>query len=244
MMVALICISFFLQPDQGSARPSSDPFRPQKYALFRAHKILPPTLSQLVQLNGKFLFSGFEQGVRLPQSQVTAYLILNEKEKITQLVNQQAPFSRVITQMGYVGGLLSVYLNPSLSASKQVQQGFPFYLNTKLPRFLFVFDGYSSLKKLHGGSEGYLLKFGEFRTIQSGILQQKYESAGQNPYHIFSEQSAVFGISSVYFSNLASSSAHLWYDAWEAAKGDTNRTPYLAIQTTPIKKGQWRASLK
>ena len=147
-------------------------------------------------------------------------------------------------QMGYVGGLLSTFLDPSQSGPSSVKKGFPFYLNRKVPKFLFVFDGYQALGQVHGGVGNYLSNFNRFRNDQTRILEMKYQQAGSNPYYIFSEQSAVFGICSVYFSNLASSSAHLWYDAWVAAHGDVRRTPYLHIQTTPVSKGRRRAQKK
>jgi hypothetical protein len=235
MMVVLICLTLLTSPDQVPASRSLQVNRPQKYALYRAHKILPPTLSKLIKLNGKFLFMGFDKAAGLPQSRITPDLIITENHKITKLVNQQAPFSRVVMQMGYVGGLLSVYLNPALSGPGNVQKGFPFYMNKKVPKFLFVFDGYKSMNKIHGNMKNYLENFGIFRHEQTRVLALKYAATG-NPYHVFSEQSAVFGISSVYFSNLASSSAHAWYEAWRKARGDTKRTPYLEVQTTPIKK--------
>lgn len=237
-MMGLFVFLMLLNP--GSSMSASQtgqvPYRPQKYALYRAHKILPPTLLKIVKINGKFLFNGFEKGVLQPQSRVTPVVIEREKKKITQLINNRAPFSIVITQMGYVGGLLAVFLDPSQTGSSPVRKGFSFYLNYKVPKFLFVFDGYRSLNSIHGGVRPYLNHFQSFRKDQSSVLEAKYSQVGSNPYHVFSEQSAVFGISSVYFSNLASASAHLWYDAWQQANGDVRRTPYKNIQITPISR--------
>jgi len=237
-MLTVMTLILLSSPELVQRPAASQGFRPQKYALFQAHKILPPTLSKLVKMNGKHLFQGFDRGIAHPPQNVSAELIEREKRRITELVDQRAPFRQVIAQMGYVGGLLAIYLDPSLEGSHAVQKGFPYYLNLKLPKFLFVFDGYDAMQKARGGSRGYLNSLASFRNQHARILEVKYGAAGQNPYHRFSEQSAVFGVSSLYFSNLAATSAHLWYDAWQAANGDIQKTPYKGIQRTPTVIGR------
>ena len=210
------------------------PFRPQKFAAFRAHTILPNTLKFLVEKNGKHLFQGLEKGLDVQPSQVNAPLILRESDKVTDMVNRRLPFARVVKQMGYVTGLLAVFTNPALDSSPVVLEGFHYYLNLKLPRFHFVFDGYDSFRDGDATLLNELKATASVRLKHKKLLEKKYREVGNNRYYVFDERSAVFGVSSIYFSNLARLSAHLWYDAWSAAHGDTTRTPFRKKQRNRI----------
>lgn len=202
-------------------------YRPQKLAAYRAHTILPSSLRDLVKEHGKSLFMGLEQGIKLPKKEVSDLLILTETDKITQLVNAQRPFSEVVYQMGFVSGLIGVYTHPALHSNRSVRAGFPYYMDQKLAKFLFVFDGYAQ----GGPTQAWLIRELSNVAVQTEsyreVLEKKYGEVGGDHTYTFSERSAVFGVCSIYFSNQARLSAHLWYYAWARANGDLTNTPML-----------------
>jgi len=210
-----------------AAAPELAVARPQRYAAYRAHTILPESLRLLVKRHGKFLFEGLERGLKIRPDELNAARIIAETNKITTLIDQQAQFRTVIRQMGYVSGLLAIWSDPSIGQDLQVRRGFHYYLNRKLKRFLFVFDGYPRTLPDRTNLAGYLGSLKAQRVRYGDILRRDYLSVNNNPLHNFDERSGVFGVCSIYFSNLASTSAQLWYHAWKDASGDVTRTPFV-----------------
>lgn len=212
------------------APPSPTAFqasRAQQYAVYRAHEILPESLRNLVKRHGKFLFEGLDRGLSVPFSEISEAKILSETRKITSLVNEQANFRSVVQQMGYVSGLVAIFTDPSRNRSGSIHKGFHFYLDKKLKRFLFVFDGYSPSLPAVDNLKPTLEELSRLRFLYGDILEKNYAEVGQNPMYLFDERSGVFGVCSNYFSNLARTSAHLWYHAWKDANGDMTQTPFL-----------------
>jgi len=229
IVLALALLLWSAVPAAAVERASNH--RPQLYAVYKAHKILPETLKYLVGRNSRDLYQGLGRGLATPVRDVNEDRIIDETKKIAALVDARAPFSRVVWQMGFVSGLLALHIDPSRDANAIVKNGFPFYLNAKLGRCRFVFDGY------RGGDRETSLRLA-LRDLkrnaaeQGALLEKKYRAVGDNSRFIFDERSAVFGVSSVYFSNLARYSAHLWHFAWREANGDLTRMPFKGPQTS------------
>ena len=208
------------------ARPRAVPNRVEKYAAYRAHKILPQSLRYLVNKHGKDLFEGLDRGLRVPPDKITQSLILHETNRITRMVNERATFATVVRQMGFVSGLVAVYTDPTRDSSSVVRRGFTYYGNKKLARCHFVFDGYADLDHTERWLRTELARIPARRGDHRRLLEDGYRREGNDPYHLFDERHAVFGVSSLYFSNLARYSAHLWYYAWGSANGDLTRMPF------------------
>ena len=209
------------------------PHRPQKYAAYKAHTILPESLRGLVKKHGHSLFAGLERGMTLKPESIDADFILKQTQKITAMVDNRARFSDVVKQMGFVAGIVAVYTDPSRQSSAVVRTGFNYYLNKKLQRCLFVFDGYPAPENIHGWLQHQLsevpVRSRQYRTL----LEDRYQRVNGNTRHLFGERSAVFGISSIYFSNMARLSAHLWYYAWVSAHGDLTVMPFKGRLAAP-----------
>lgn len=236
-MKYLVLLLSFLTLSHVNAAPKHD-YRVQKFAAFKAHAILPDSLRFLVKRNGRHLFEGIERGMATPLQRITLEQIMGEKQKISGMVQNQRPFKEVVFQMGYAVGLLAKYIDPSAGAEPVPMKGFQYYLNLKLNRFYFVFDGYSSFS-----NDGHILGQEIQRIHQQSrhyelVLKKRYAQVNNNPYHKFSEKSAIFGISSLYYSNLARLSAHLWYHAWVEANGDLTDTPFVQKQVYKPKRGR------
>lgn len=214
--------------------------RPQKLAVVKAHSILPQSLKWIVRKHGKSLFQGLDQGMNVPRQRIDIALIQRESDKIPRMVDRQVPFAQVVYQMGYVSGLLAVYLDPSQDADPITQQGFSYYLNHKLGRYLFVFDGYEALIAHPDGLPGYVASINRSHADYRRVLEHQYRQVGNNPRYPFDERSAVFGVCSIYFSNLARVSAQLWRYSWSQARGDLEKTPFVARQTSPLARRRVR----
>jgi len=223
MRCVLLLLSMTLCPVFAGKMPLN---RVQKYAAYKAHTILPETLRFLVKKNGKHLFEGMDRGLRVPLSKINDQVILREAGRITALVDSRANFPKVVRQMGFVAGLVAVYTNPSHNTRSGVQDGFAFYLNLKLNKCLFVFDGYSSLDDTYSWLRSELRAVPRRNADHRHLLEDRYKGVDDDIYHRFNEQDAVFGVSSIYFSNMARLSAHLWYYAWGSAHGDLTRMPF------------------
>ena len=204
--------------------------RVERYATYKAHTILPDALRFLVKRNGKHLFEGLDRGLAETRGRIDGNLILVETQKITEMINRQRPFKDVVRQMGYVAGLLSVLSDPSAGGDVGLKNGFRYYSDLKLPRFYFVFDGYEAYDGAPQRLLAELDKAGALASRNTRLLDRKYAEVGDNHRHAFDEQSAVFGVCSAYYSNLARLSAHLWYYAWSEARGDTTLTPFVKRQ--------------
>ncbi|CAM2008229.1 hypothetical protein [Acanthopleuribacter pedis] len=211
------------------------PLRARKYSAFRAHSILPENFRYVIHKNGKHLFAGLEAALDVPQKDVTVERVMLENRKITQLVNKQAPFGQVARQMGFVSGLVAVLVDPSETGPKHVNEGFDFYLDKKLDRFHFVFDGYPGPTVTEDWLSTQLQDVVKTRTQYRDILTKGYRQVNGNSRYLFDERHPVFGVCSIYFSNVARLSAHLWYHAWAAADGDLTRTPLLRENLSRLK---------
>ncbi len=203
--------------------------RPQKLAAVRAHSILPESLRILVKRHGDQLFAGIDEGIKIPYRNVSESMVERETQLITEMIDGRAPFSRVIYQMGYVSGLLAVWLNPSWGRSDAAMRGFEYYTNAKLRKFLFVFDGYDAFRKQQD-VPSYLRSVAGPLDNYGRLLDVNYARVGGNARFLFDERSAVFGVSSIYFSSLAQCSAQLWQHAWASARGDATRTPFVRVE--------------
>ncbi|MDJ0837929.1 MAG: hypothetical protein QNK37_15550 [Acidobacteriota bacterium] len=222
-LLLLIPSSIILQ----AAPKENDPgIRVRKYAAYKAHTILPETLRFLVKKHSKSLFYGLERGLKAPPGKITDAVIFREADKITKMVNSRVHFGKVVAQMGFVTGLVAVYTDPSLAGTTAVRRGFPYYVNRKLNKCYFVFDGYQSLEVTTAWLRQELARVPQVRADHQRLLEDRYSKAGNNPRHLFDERDAVFGVGSIYFSNLARYSAHLWYYAWGSARGDVTRMPF------------------
>ncbi len=210
--------------------------RAQHYAAFKAHTIMPPTLRQLLKREGRAMFTGLDRGMNQAPATVNDVMIMRETKKIKTMIDTHTNFKTVIQQMGYVSGLVAVYTNPSLEADSQIRKGFQYYLNLKLDRCLFVFDGHGELLGDTGLAQREQQLAEELRKIPglrrgyTHLLTDRYGQVNNNWRHPFDEQSAVFGVTSIYFSNMARLTAHLWYYAWASAHGDLSRTPLRGKQ--------------
>lgn len=200
---------------------------------------MPESLRFMVKRHSKELFAGLSKGLSEPLTGISRERILRENDRITKMVNQQEAFAAVIRQMGYVSGLVAVYTDPSLGTDASIQKGFRHYLNLKLDRCLFVFDGYPELGKETdlARQQAWLVKeLGQVPKIRGTyrkLLEDRYARVGHNWRYVFSEKDAVFGVSSIYFSNMARLTAHLWYHAWASAHGDLSRTPFRGMNPIP-----------
>ncbi len=221
------------------ASPEATTNRAQRYAAFKAHTIMPPSLRQLFKREGRAMFTGLDRGLSQNPATVDDALIMRETKKISAMIDGHSSFKAVIQQMGYVSGLVGIYTNPSLEADSQVRKGFQYYLNLKLDRCLFVFDGHEaflsdadlSVRERQLTEE--LRKIPELRRGYSHLLADRYGQVRNDWRYNFDEQSAVFGVTSIYFSNMARLTAHLWYYAWASAHGDLSRTPLRGNQNHP-----------
>ena len=202
-------------------------FGPRQLAVYRAHTILPESLRHLVRKNGKHLMEGLARGLAVDGARINARLIVFETDRITQMVNGQRPFREVVDQMGYVSGLFAVYSDPSAEAKSLTKKGFNFFLDKKMKQFHFVFDGYQNDPIGLGVFLKELAKVPAVVGSHRALLDDRYARVEGNYRYNFSERSAVFGICSIYFSNLARFSARLWYYAWSNAHGDLTRTPFV-----------------
>lgn len=216
-----------IMPATASVPAGEQASRAQQYAVYRAHAILPASLKGLVKRHGKYLFEGLDRGLKVPMKDINEARILAETRKITALVNKQANFKVVVAQMGYVSGLLATYSDPSYGNRTKVRQGFHFYLNKKLKRFLFVFDGYSNGLEQVGDLKPVISELRTTRKQFGELLEKQYRQVSYKSTYVFDERSGVFGVCSIYFSNLARTSAHLWYHAWKEANGDLTKTPFV-----------------
>ena len=212
-----------------------DSYRPQKYAAYKAHTIMPTSLKTLIRKNGKHLFAGLELGMAEHPGRIDEVRLFAEAEKITAMVDRHASFKDVVRQMGFVAGLVAVYSDPSRNSNRTVRDGFDYYLNLKLGRCLFVFDGYLEKEVTASWLQQELGKMAALQDQNRRLLENRYSQVGDNSRYQFSERSAVFGVTSIYFSNVARLSAHLWYHAWVSAHGDQTLTPFknLRTQSTP-----------
>ena len=208
--------------------------RVQQYAAYKAHKILPDSLRFFVKKHGKDLFRGLNAGLSAAPSEVSPERIMRETERITAMINSRKNFALVVRQMGYVSGLVAVMTNPSFGGNPAVRQGFGYYMNLKLGRFHFVFDGYESFAGEQSVLNKELARLAGQTKRHRDLLTAGYKANGNNPRYRFSEKSAVFGVCSLYYSNLARLSAHLWYHAWAQAHGDITRTPFTKRQVHPL----------
>jgi hypothetical protein len=134
--------------------------------------------------------------------------------------------------MGFVSGLLAVHADPARNSPGHVRDGFDYYLNWKLHRYHFVFDGYQSMGASEGNILSELRRLQQLAVHQRTLLTDRYNQVDRNSYYPFSERSAVFGVCSLYYSNVARVSAHLWYHAWAQANGDLTETPFVEPQRT------------
>lgn len=219
LFLSIIPVSPAAAPAEGS--------RVQQYAAYRAHTILPQSLRDLVKRHGKFLFEGLERGLKVPSSQVNHTRIIVETQKITDLINKQANFRVVIRQMGFVSGLLATLSDPTIGRDARIHRGFHYYLQKKLKRFLFVFDGYPDQKITVAALQPRIAEMRTKRKQYGDILDRQYREVAYNTRYMFDERSGVFGVCSIYFSKLAGTSAQLWYHAWQNANGDMSKTPFV-----------------
>ncbi len=187
---------------------------------------MPASLRYLVRKHGRRLFEGLYAGLAVPPTQIDAGRVMAETDKISTLVKDRARFDRVVWQMGFVSGLVANHANPSLSANRTVRAGFAYNLNAKLERCLFVFEGHDFSANQGQRLRDNLDKLGRDAVAQGELLEKKYLEVDNNHRFLFDERSAVFGVCSVYFSNVARFSAHLWLYAWRKANGDQTRTPF------------------
>jgi len=208
--------------------------RPQKLAAVKASSILPHFLARIIRKHPKELLAGVDAGFARPAHEVTRDRLLAEVEKITQMVDNHAPFAHVVWQMGYVSGLLAVYTDPATSLEPGQKRAFSSYCNLKLSRFLFVFPGWASWPKSVGELRLFLDGYAGQRTDHAAVLRRHYADLGPGKSPVFSEQHPVFGVGSLYFSNLAGLSARLWRHAWHQASGDAQLTPFEGEQRSPV----------
>lgn len=213
---------------------SSMAHRPQKLAAVRAHSILPSSLRWIVRKHGQELFLGLEQGMAVPSHRVDIALVQHHQERISLMIKQRAQFEEVVLQMGYMAGLLAVLLDPSAGQDPVVRRGFEFYLNFKLAKFLFVFEGYGAVTQRFSSMKAYLDALTQTQRDYQQVLRKYYGRVNGHFRYPFDERSAVFGVCSIYFSQLAGACAHLWRDAWARANGDLSGTPFMAPQRTPL----------
>ena len=232
-MKLLTCLlTLWIATPATTAITSADRERPRKYAVYKAHTILPGSLRFLVQKNGRSLFAGLALGLKEPSIEINENRILLETRKISNMVNSHKPFRDVVFQMGFVSGLLAVHTDPARNSPTHVRNGFDYYLNWKLHRYHFVFDGYRNLATSEQNLLAELRRLNRLASVQQGLLVDRYNQVNRNSFHPFSERSAVFGVCSLYYSNVARVSAHLWYYAWSQANGDLTETPFVEPQRT------------
>lgn len=226
MDMVLLCLLFITPSNAGSVDLNLN--RPQKLAAVKATSILPRYLRKIVKKYPHELLLGVDRGYSQSFHAIDENVIQREADKVTAMINNRASFKQVVWQMGYVSGLIARFLDASSSVGGPAKAGFPYYTNRKLARLLFVFKGYRRLTA--DDVDKMLREHAEAREEHRRLLLKHYGSV--SPTYMFHEQHPVFGVASVYFSNVSGVSAQIWRHAWEEANGDGNATPYRGPQET------------
>ena len=226
MVMVLLCLLFITPSNAGSLDLNLN--RPQKLAAVKATSILPRYLRKIVKKYPHELLMGVDRGYSQSFHTIDENRILQEADKVTAMINQRAPFKQVVWQMGYVSGLIARFLDASSSVGGPAKSGFPYYTNRKLSRLLFVFKGYKRLSTQD--VDRMLREHAQAREEHRRLLIKHYGTVSSN--YMFNEQHPVFGLASIYFSNVSGLSAQIWRHVWEQANGDGNATPYQGPQET------------
>jgi hypothetical protein len=212
--------------------PERAPLRVEKFTMVRAHQILPLSLRRLVALHPEAFLKGLETGLAQGEThQVKEADLIAIRQKIRTLVQQQAPFRQVVFLMGYGGGLISVLLDPSGQGALSLtqRQHFWWFLDRRLHKMHFVFEGYETYQQ-RGGAMALLARFQQQAHKDRRLLQVKYQECSPNQLPLFSDQHAVFAIAGVFFSNWATAAAVYWQETWALSGGDVTRLPLASCQ--------------
>ncbi|MCB1052186.1 MAG: hypothetical protein H6510_08980 [Acidobacteria bacterium] len=227
-------VFIFFLPVLGLAQVDLKLNRPQKLAAVKATSILPHFLAQIVRKHPQELLLGVDAGRNVSRAQIDVHRIIQETEQISHMVNNRVPFNQVVYQMGFVSGLLSVYLDPSTNLNGDYHQGFQYLTNQKLSKLLFVFPGYAAWGNSRQDLEVFLRRYEKTRLDHQSVLQTHYAKVNQPTRALFDDRHPVFGVASIYFSNLSGVSARLWRYAWDQANGDQAFTPLEGEYQSPV----------
>ena len=222
----------------------------QRRVLGQATRLMPPTLERTLKRHERALRQGAEaerrrhpapphaQGVEAGDG--AAERLAASLARITALLDDHAPFSRVAWEMGAASHLVTDLSNPFRTAPRDqdaalFEDRFLQYMSDHLPHLRVVFTSYEHPLL----QAGLATEFGGHLAAQSrsylddlvGAFRQ-FDNSGDPSY--MDERSISFGVASLSYSRSVTGTARVWLHAWRQAHGDLTGLPFpLTHPDTP-----------
>jgi hypothetical protein len=161
------------------------------------------------------------------------------------LLDQQAPFSEVVRQLGVVAHAVGDLNDPAQVSDADPREAswrsdYAAYVESNLGTYPLVFHGWESppLDDASRPVEQRLLDFGAATAGRARRyyrhVSAAYDPANKNPLAVrFDIRSLPYGIGSLSWSNIVTDTARVWLFVWKQAHGDLHGTPWLKSRGAP-----------
>jgi len=146
-------------------------------------------------------------------------------------VNQRKPFSEIAERFGALSHFVADAGFPPASAGREGTfryNHFAEFVRSRQEKIPFVFYGHADGVFGRGEIASFALGIIERAAQQDAELARSYGPDGTAPIPAaFDDRSVPFAIASLAYSRTVTDIVRVWLDAWEKARGDIGRTPYL-----------------
>jgi len=163
--------------------------------------------------------------------------IAERAEALVRSVESAAPFDEIAGAFGTLAHFVADAGYPPGAAGADGAArytDFGSFCESRRPRFPLVFYGYDDRDLALGDFRGFGRRVLERARKEFPSLERAYSTAGTPPDPAaFDDRSVPFAVASLSYSNTVTDIARAWLAAWQAAHGDTGRTPYRGPRTAP-----------
>ncbi len=203
-----------------------------------AFKLMPPSLRMQLEKHKKTCLMGalqpmLQEGELSRNSGVdgaaSAENIARQVQVIVDLIDNHAPFKKVIHEMG----ILSYYvadLNFPLTRNgegKEYYDTFAGFCQNKEDKIQFVFYGYYDPHLSRNDLPAFSDEVFQRSSSHIPYVLQAFSRAQQGVQTEFDDRSILFGIAAISYSHAITDIARIWLYVWNQAHGDLTGTPHL-----------------
>ncbi len=210
-----------------------------------AVRFMPPSLRLALENHRAELLRGVlnpmkaedEPQHRAPASGTLDRSVAAEAAKLSALLQEQTPFSRIAEQFGTLAHyVFDTGFPPGVSDDGEDRyQHFAEFCEDRRERFPLVFYGHDNEALAGQDYQGYALEVIERSRKSDRQLAYAYEKRAEHAHASdFDDRSVPFAVGSLSYSRSVNDVVRVWLTVWENAHGDMGRTPYRnASKTQP-----------
>lgn len=217
-------------------------------------RLAPPTLGHIADRHREQLIRGAlspiaseggAEHLAAPRG-IVEKRVAEQADRIVVLINERAPFDKVVYELGILSHYVADLNNPLNTAAgdpryEKIRKDFETYIARKTDKFTLTFTGHAPSPLDQRNVTGFATDVADRSAKLGPYLMNSYFPGGQMvSSRTFDDRHTAFGVASISYQNAVGDCARLYLYIWKQVNGDLRGTPFYGDN----KRGRAAASTR